>query len=137
MKNKIKTALIIILTLLCVVTAVGWYRSAHSTRVQKNMAQQGAAEAYDGFIRYKETKDEAHYNDAVSSYYYFEQSYRLFDDREYLTTNAVYALLIQKPKDCQAHIDEMIEAMKILSEDVTHPNGYQKLAHFENAVTED
>ena len=134
MNKKIKVAAFLFLIILCVGLASGWYHSAHSNRIQKDMAQQGAIEAYDSFVRYKETKDEVYYSYAVSAYYYFEQSYRLVDDREYLTTNSVYAFLVQKPEDCQTHIDEIIEAMKILSEDVTHPNGYQKLAYFENSL---
>ena len=134
--KKILFPAIAVLIVICTVLGCGWYYNARSDNAQKNTAQQEAAEAYGCFVRFRETGDEKYYSYAVSSFYRFEQTYCLYDDRYYPTTNTVYALLVEKPEDCRAHFDELLDAMEILSGDVTHPNGYGKLAHFMNAVQE-
>ncbi len=132
--KKVSIAVMIILIVSCIILACGWYLSAHSGKPQKAAAQGAAKDSYEAFLSYQETGEEKYYLYAVSSFYCFEQAYRKYDESEYPLTNTVYALLVEKSEQSKENLGILLEAMKILSEDVTHANGYLKLSQFKNAV---
>ena len=139
MKNKLAAVLAVVLALLAVVFCVLWQRAAHDTSELEAFAQAEASEAYTHFADYQSDKDDADYWQGVAAFHAFTDAYGTLTEGTNKSANRafcneVYAAMTQSPEQLQAHIDDIVSVMKLLSENITDETAYTQMLELRNAL---
>lgn len=142
MKNKLAAVLVVVLALLAVAFCVLWQRAEHDTSELEAFAQAEAQEAYTHFADYQDSKDNADYWQGVAAFHAFTDAYGVLTEGTNKSTNRifcddVYGSLTQSPEQSQAHIEEIISVMKLLSEDITDESAHAKMSELRNKLKYD
>ena len=98
-----------------------------------------AKEAYTCFSDFQKTGLDRDYWSGVASFYAFQRAYGLLTDGTNKSANAifcneVYGSLLMAPEQAKAHISEIADTMKLLSENVTDENAYLRMAALRNTL---
>lgn len=139
MKNKLAAVLAVVLALTTVVFCVLWQRAAHDTSELEAFAQAEAQKAYTHFADYQSGKDDTDYWQGVAAFHAFTDAYGVLTEganksANRVFCNEVYAAMTQSPEQSQAHIEEIVTVMKLLSEDITDETAYAKVSELRNAL---
>ena len=139
MEKRIYRILIIALLLAAIVFCVLWQKALHDTSDVEAIAQAGAAEAYRQFEAYQEKGSDGDYWAGVAAFSSFQRAYGfLVMDTEktanFAFCNEVYGSLLYSPERSKEHISEIIDVMKILSENVLDEMGCSRLSELRNAL---
>lgn len=137
--KKVLIIICICLLISTILFACMWQISLNNHDNELSLAQEGAREAYADFLKYQESSDESYYWSAVASFYSFQQAYYFIiegtnNETYYTFCNEVYAKLIFSPAQSQNHINDIIDTMKILSNDVQNANGYNRMGNLRNLI---
>ena len=139
-----KKCLLIVFTVLFLIGTVVffslWQRERASAGMAKTLAQANAVCAYESFQRYAETGKESDYMNGAAEFHTFTQIFchvMRTDSFEQAACNEVYAYMTISPDKVKAHMEELLDALEILSQDCYHANGYQKLSNLEHHLAED
>lgn len=139
MKKSVAAVLAVVFALSTVVFCVLWQRAAHDRSELEAFAQAEAQEAYTHFADYQSGKDDADYWQGVAAFHAFTDAYGTLTEGTNKSTNRVfcdevYAAMTQSPEQPQAHIDDIVTVMKLLSEDITNETAYAKMLELRNAL---
>ncbi len=127
------------LLLAAVAFCVLWQRALHDTSDIEAIAQAGAAEAYRQFEAYQEEGRDGDYWAGVATFSSFQRAYgSLAMDRgkstNYAFCSEVYGSLLYSPERSKEHISELVDVMKILSENVLDEMGYSRMSELRNVL---
>ena len=139
MEKRIYRVLIIVLLLAAVAFFALWQRALHDTSDVEAIAQAGAAEAYRQFVSYQEKGSDGDYWAGVAAFSSFQRAYGhlALDTNKpanYAFCNEVYGSLLYSPERSKEHISEIVDVMKILSENVLDERGYSRMSELRNAL---
>ena len=131
--------MIIALLLAAVAFCVLWQRALHDASDVEAIAQAGAAEAYRQFVSYQEKGSDGDYWAGVAAFSSFQRAYGFLTmdtgkSANYAFCNEVYGSLLYSPERSKEHISEIIDVMKILSENVLDERGYSRMSELRNAL---
>ena len=141
MKARAKTAFLIVFALAALVFGALWQRAAHDDTDIRLLAQSAAAEACDRFDSYCSLGTESDYWGGTAGFYAFMQAYRLLSDGTPQASNAslcseVYGMLLLHPERAQAHLDEVVEALRLAAADPMDQHIYLRFADLRNLLQE-
>ena len=140
MKKRILTISAVTAALAALAFLVLWQSALHrSSEELKAFAQAEAKEAYTCFSDFQKTGLDRDYWSGVASFYAFQRAYGLLTDGTNKSANAifcneVYGSLLMAPEQAKAHISEIADTMKLLSENVTDENAYLRMAALRNTL---
>ena len=139
MEKRIYRILIIALLFAAGAFCVLWQRALHDTSDVEAIAQAGAAEAYGQFTAYQEKGNDGDYWAGVAAFSSFQRAYGLLamdtgKSANYAFCNEVYGSLLYSPERSKEHISEILDVMKILSENVLDERGYSRMSELRNAL---
>lgn len=122
-----------------VVFACLWVGACNDKSDVRGLAKYSANAAYEDFVDYQQTGDSSSYWQGVADFRSFEQTYRLlvYDTNrktDYDVCDQVYARLVFSPESSQAHIQEIVDVMKVLSEDITDINAYINMETLQHRI---
>lgn len=126
-------AVIAVLSLSCFV----FWRQAGIERTRMvNLCQSSVYQSLESFKEYSAKGDDSLYIYAVAEFRSFMNAYRSLSDHpgdpEYLSCNIIYGEMVLNSEKVQKNMQEVIEALEILAEDYTDPNGYIRLNELGN-----
>lgn len=127
--KKLCIALTLSFLAAAIVFACFWLSARNDKSDIQGLAEYSAKAAYKHFVDYQQRGDDSSYWQGVADFRSFEQSYRLLvcdtnRQTDYDVCDQVYARLVFYPESSQAHIQEIVDVMKALSEDITDKNAY-------------
>ncbi len=140
MKKRILTISAVTAALAALAFLVLWQSALHrSSEELKAFAQAEAKEAYTCFSDFQKTGLDRDYWSGVASFYAFQRAYGLLTDGTNKSANAifcneVYGSMLMAPEQAKAHISEIADTMKLLSENVTDENAYLRMAALRNTL---
>ena len=139
MKKQIYRIMIAALLLAAVAFCVLWQRALHDTSNVVAIAQAGAAEAYRQFEAYQEEGRDGDYWAGVAAYSSFQRAYgslALNRDKSanYAFCNEVYGSLLYSPERSKERISELVDVMKLLSENVLDERAYSRMSELRNEL---
>ena len=142
MKKKLAAVLAVVLALLAVVFCVLWQKAAHDTSELEAFAQAEASEAYTHFADYQSGKDDTDYWQGVAAFHAFTDAYGVLTEDTNKSANRVfcdevYGSMTQSPEQSQAHIEDIVSVMKLLSENITDETAYAKMLELRNTLKYD
>ena len=102
----------------------------------EDLCQSGVSQSMESFKEYAAKRDDYFYMDGVAEFKSFMNAYLCLNDNavEYTYCNIIYGEMTLNPDKIQANIQKLIEALTILSEDYTDPNGYIRMNEFGNLL---
>ena len=96
-----------------------------------SLCQGSVCQSLENFKEYSVQGDDCLYIYGVAEFRSFMNVYLSLNDDsgnpEYLYCNIIYGEMVLNPEKVQANIQGVIEALAILAEDYTDPNGYIRL----------
>ena len=139
MKRRISPALCIVLFAAAVVFCVLWQTEKHDRSERKDFAQAEAGKAYASFLAYEETGHAEDYWGGVAAFSAFQDAYRILTEGTEKSTNGtflneIYGNLLVFPERGKNHISELVELMKILSENSMTESGEARMLALCNAL---
>lgn len=134
MKKRIPAMLAVVMAIAAAVFCALWIGARSGESELYRLAESGANEAYTRFSDYRESGADEDYRGGVAGFRVFQEAYTLLSDEadstERLVLNDVYGGLLISPELSGEHIDELIEIMRLFSEDVRDIAAFQRLADF-------
>ena len=139
LRKGISVILIVVLLLAAAAFFTLWQSEKRDTSAYEKMAQAGAAEAYRRFASYAEKGSDGDYWGGVAAFHTFYEAYSFLTEGRDKSANRafcseVYGSLLLSPERSKAHIPEIVDAMKLLSENVLDENGYVKMSELRNVL---
>lgn len=139
MKKIVLLVLTVCFALAALVFAYLWYAEKSDDSDVKQLAQTSAADAYTQFSSYKTNGNDSDYWSGVTSFRSFQQAYMLLvqgtnKEANYLICNDVYGSMISNPNKCKDNIDEIVNALKQLSEDSESITAHDRLLELRNTL---
>ena len=130
---------VLLLALAAIGFCVLWQRAAHDGTDLKNFAQAEAGKAYTSFLAYEETGHAEDYWGGVAAFSAFQDAYRILTEGTEKSTNGtflneIYGNLLVFPERGKNHISELVELMKILSENSMTESGEARMLALCNAL---
>ena len=137
MRKRALWILLAVVAILAVVFFCLWQAERGDDSQISRLCQSSASEAYYAFRDYRTEGDERDYWSGVAAFRTFMQAYLMLNDgsdAEYLDCSELYAhMLLDMPSVC-GHIEALIDAMAILGQDYTDPNGYLRITALKNEL---
>lgn len=139
MKKQVSLAIIIVLLLTTTVFCVLWQKASNDNTKLEALAKSGASEAYTRFSDFEAMGNESDYWDGVAAFRVFQEAYVALTDGSSDTANRifcneVYGSLLLSPEQSKAYISDIIEVMKMLSENVMDGNAYLRMSELRNTL---
>lgn len=138
MKKHAWMIALIVIAALCVSCFVFWRQAGIEHTKMVDLCQGSVRRSLESFKEYAATGDDSLYTNAVAEFRSFMNA-RLYlndnaSDPEYLYCNIIYGEMTLNPEKVQANMQELTEALTILAEDHTDPNGYIRLNELGNLL---
>ena len=128
-------AIIIVVSALCFSL---WRQANHEHTRMVDLCQTSARQSLENFKEYSAKGDDYLYTYGVAEFRSFMDAYLYLNDNvgdtEYLYCNIIYGEMALNPEKVQANVQELIEALEILAEDYTNPNGYIRMNELGNLL---
>ena len=116
-----------------------FWRQANIERTRMaSLCQGSVCQSLENFKEYSARGDDSLYIYGVAEFRSFMNAYLCLNDHssdpEYLYCNIVYGEMALNPEKVQANMQGIMEALAILAEDYTDPNGYIRLNELGNLL---
>ena len=137
MKKTVSFAIMIVLLLATIVFCVLWQKASNDHTELETLARSGASEAYTRFSDFETMGNESDYWGGVAAFRVFQEAYVALtegNDANRVFCNEVYGSLLLSPERSKACISDVIEVMKMLSEDVMDENAYLRMSELRNTL---
>ena len=138
MKKRIWIIGLVVMAVLFVSCFALWRQASIERTRMKDLCQASAYQALDNFNKYSAKGDDYLYIYGVAEFKSFMDAYLYLNDNisdtEYIYCNIIYGEMAVNPEKVQANMQGLIDALEILAEDYTNPNGYIRLNEFGNLL---
>ena len=116
-----------------------FWRQANIERTRMvSLCQGSVCQSLENFKEYSAKGDDYLYIYGAAEFRSFMNAYLYLNDNpgdpEYLYCNIIYGEMVLNPEKVQANMQEVIDALAILAEDYTDPNGYIRLNELGNLL---
>lgn len=106
----------------------------------RQMAQAGAANAYEQFVEYQTKGYRSSYWYGVAEFRAFQTAYHMLTEgtnkaANYTFCNEVYGSLVLAPEKSQENIDDIVAVMEILSANVEDDTGYARMGDLRHRLS--
>lgn len=129
---------LVIIAVLSVSCFALWRQASIERTRMVDLCQASAYQALDSFKKYSAKGDDYLYIYGVAEFKSFMDAYLYLNDNisdtEYTYCNIIYGEMAVNPEKVQANMQGLINALEILAEDYTNPNGYIRLNEFANLL---
>ena len=139
MKKWTAFVLIAVLLVAAVVFGVLWQRALHDDSDITALARSGAGEAYARFSDFREKGYDSDYWGGVAAFRVFQEAYAVLSEGENASADRIlcseiYGSLLIYPESAKTHIADIVEVMRLLSEDIADENCYVRMSELRNAL---
>lgn len=129
----------LVVMMLLFVSCFAFWRQACIERTKMvDLCQGSVCRSLESFKEYSAKGDNYLYIYGVAEFRSFMDAYRYLNDNpndpEYLYCNIIYGEMALNAEKVQANMQGVIEALAILAEDYTDPNGYIRLNELGNLL---
>ena len=142
MKKKLPYILILVFALAAVMFAGLWvHEKNEKTEWMEALCENSVQQSREHFAAYEKGGAEEEYWYGVAEYNSFMKAYTLLcdgarqPDRNEL--NRAYGSMVLDAEKVQEHIEPLLAALTLLSEDIHDPNGIVRLNEFNHAMEKD
>ena len=129
---------LVVIVVLFVSCFVLWRQASIEHTRMVDLCQATVYQSLENFREYSAKGDDYLYIYGVAEFRSFMDAYLYLNnntsDTEYLYCNIIYGEMALNPEKVQANMLELINAMEILAEDYTNPNGYIRLSELGNLL---
>ena len=136
MKKHTWMIVFIVMMVLSVCCFVFWRQARIEHVKMADLCQGSICRSLESFKEYSVNGDDSLYTYGVAEFRCFMNAYRYLNDHssdpEYLYCNVIYGEMALNPQKVQANMQEIVEALAILADDYTDPNGYIRLNELGN-----
>ncbi len=106
----------------------------------RQMAQAGAANAYEQFVEYQTKGYRSSYWYGVAEFRAFQTAYHMLTEGTNKATNftfcnEVYGSLVLAPEKSRKHMEEIVAVMEILSANVEDDTGYARMEELRHRLS--
>ena len=139
MKKKIPYIIIIAFALIAVAFAGLWVHERNEkVELMELLCENSVQQAYEHFTAYEKIEADEDYWYGVSEYNSFMKAYILLYDEEQqpnrIEFNRTYGSMVLKAEKVRKNMNQLLDALTLLSEDIYDPNAIIKLNEFNNAI---
>lgn len=139
MKKRTWIIGLVVIAVLFVSCFALWRQASIERTRMVDLCQASAYQALDNFKEYSAKGDDYLYIYGVAEFRSFMEAYLCLNNNigntEYTYCSIVYGEMALNPKKVQANMHGLIDALEILAEDYTNPNGYIRLNEFGNLLS--
>lgn len=138
MKKRAWIIGLVVMAVLSVSCFVFWRQAGVERARMVDLCQTSAYQSLENFKEYSAKGDDYLYIYGVAEFRSFMDAYLYLNDNigdpEYTYCNIVYGEMALNPEKVQANMQGVMEALAILAEDYTDPNGYIRLNELGNIL---
>ena len=137
MKKRTWMIGIVAIAVLSISCFIFWRQAGVERARMVALCQASAYQSLENFKKYSAKGDDYLYMYGVAEFRCFMQAYHCLNDNigaEYTYCNIIYGEMAINPEKVQANIQKLIEALVILAEDYTDPNGYIRMNELGNLL---
>lgn len=139
MKRAVTTALLVCLAASTLVFFLLWRGERANRDDLKGLAQAEAAHSCSQFVQYQSGGGVRHYWDGTAAFRSFQQAYRSAyqgtnQSANFLICDEVYGYLLTGPDSFQPYLPDLVDAMTLLSNDITDLTGHARMLELRNAL---
>ena len=142
MKKRIPYITSIVFLLIAVVFAGLWVRErSEKVQLMELLCENSVQQSYERFTAYEQGEADEDYWYGVAEYNSFMKAYILLCDGAQQSSrnelNRAYGSMVLNPENVQENMDQLLDALTMLSKDIYDPNAIMKLNEFNHAIEHD
>lgn len=137
MKKRAWIIGIVVIAVLSISCFIFWRQVGVERTRMVALCQASACQSLENFREYSAKGDDYLYMYGVAEFRCFMNAYHCLNNNmgaEYTYCSIIYGEMAIAPERVQANIQELIEALVILAEDYTDPNGYIRMNELGNLL---
>ncbi len=142
MKKKFPYIMVVVFALIAAVFAGLWvHEKSEKTELMELMCENSINQSYKYFTTYQKEESDDDYWYGVAEYNSFAKAYILLCDDEQqsnrIELNRAYGNMVLKTGKVQENMEQLLAALKLLTEDIHDPNAIIRLNEFNNVIEHD